>query len=73
MLEVESEEGQLSDKGEDYVCKFDIACCTESLSTEALIRINSHCRNLGVKFFCGHVWGYFGFFFRDLIEHTYAQ
>lgn len=73
MVEVESEEGQLSDKGEDYFCNFDIVCCTESLSTEALIRINSQCRNLGVKFYCGHVWGYFGFFFSDLIEHTYAQ
>ncbi|KAH9362075.1 hypothetical protein HPB48_002053 [Haemaphysalis longicornis] len=73
MVEVESEEGQLSDKDDDYFRKFDIVCCTESLPTEALIQLNSQCRNLGVKFYCGHVWGYFGFFFSDLIEHTYAQ
>lgn len=73
MVEVESEEGQLSDKNDDYFRKFDIVCCTESLPTEALIQLNSQCRNLGVKFYCGHVWGYFGFFFSDLIEHTYAQ
>lgn len=73
MVEVESEEGQLIDRNDDYFRKFDIVCCTERLSTGALIKINSQCRSLGVKFYCGHVWGYFGFFFSDLIEHTYTQ
>nr|XP_037274343.1 SUMO-activating enzyme subunit 1-like isoform X3 [Rhipicephalus microplus] len=73
MVEVESEDGELVDKDDDYFRKFDIVCCTESLPTEALIKVNTCCRNLGVKFFCGHVWGFFGYYFSDLIQHAYTQ
>ncbi|KAL1436793.1 hypothetical protein MTO96_049333 [Rhipicephalus appendiculatus] len=73
MVEVESEDGELVNKDDDYFRKFDIVCCTESLPTEDLIKVNARCRNLGVKFFCGHVWGFFGYYFSDLIQHAYTQ
>lgn len=73
MVEVESEEGELVNKDDDYFRKFDIVCCAVSLSTEDLIKVNARCRNLGVKFFCGHVWGFFGYYFSDLIQHSYTQ
>ncbi|XP_049526885.1 LOW QUALITY PROTEIN: SUMO-activating enzyme subunit 1-like [Dermacentor silvarum] len=73
MVEVDSEDGELLNKDDDFFRKFDIVCCTESHSTEDLIKINTQCRNLGVKFFCGHVWGFFGYFFSDLIQHAYTH
>ncbi|XP_050036555.1 SUMO-activating enzyme subunit 1 [Dermacentor andersoni] len=73
MVEVDSEDGNLLNKNDDYFLKFDIVCCTESLSTEDLVKVNTQCHNLGVKFFCGHVWGFFGYYFSDLIQHAYTQ
>ena len=31
------------------------------------------CRAKGIKFFCGDVWGYYGYFFMDLGEHDYVM
>uniref|UniRef100_A0A1E1X504 Putative smt3/sumo-activating complex aos1/rad31 component n=1 Tax=Amblyomma aureolatum TaxID=187763 RepID=A0A1E1X504_9ACAR len=73
MVEVESEDDELLNKDDEYFRKFDIVCCTASLSTEALTKVNNQCRSLGVKFYCGHVWGLFGYFFSDLIQHSYTQ
>lgn len=73
MVEVQSEEGSLADLDEAYLGRFDMVCCAETPSTEAVVRLNAACRALGVKFYCGHVWGLFGYFFSDLVEHTYTQ
>ncbi|XP_077536986.1 SUMO-activating enzyme subunit 1-like [Haemaphysalis longicornis] len=73
MVEVEGEDGQLADKGEEYLGKFDVVCCCDSLPREALVKVNALCRKRGVKFYCGHTWGFFGYFFSDLIEHSYTQ
>lgn len=37
------------------------------------MRIDSVCRENQVKFLCGDVWGYYGYFFTDLGEHEYAM
>ena len=37
------------------------------------LRLNELCRSNGVKFFCGDVWGYYGYFFTDLNQHEYAM
>uniref|UniRef100_G3MLR2 THIF-type NAD/FAD binding fold domain-containing protein n=1 Tax=Amblyomma maculatum TaxID=34609 RepID=G3MLR2_AMBMU len=73
MVEVEADDDDLLNKDAEYFRKFDIVCCTASLSTESLTKVNNQCRSLGVKFYCGHVWGLFGYFFSDLIQHSYAQ
>ncbi|KAH6926366.1 hypothetical protein HPB50_017546 [Hyalomma asiaticum] len=73
MVEVESEDGELLNKDDDYFRKFDIVCCAESFPTEDLVKVNAQCRGLGVKFFCGHTWGFFGYYFSDLIQHAYTQ
>lgn len=73
MVDVESEEGSLSEKDEAYFRKFDIVCCAETPTVDQLVRVNGICRKYGIKFYCGHVWGLFGYFFSDLVEHTYTQ
>lgn len=73
MVEVRAEDDRLVDKQEEYLGKFDVVCCCEGLAREALTRVNALCRRRGVKFYCGHTWGFFGYFFSDLIEHAYTQ
>ncbi|XP_064484346.1 SUMO-activating enzyme subunit 1-like [Ornithodoros turicata] len=73
MVKVIAEEGAVAEKDEDYFRNFDVVCCTETSTIENLVRINTICRDIGAKFFCGHVWGFHGYFFTDLIEHTYTQ
>ncbi|CAN7939503.1 unnamed protein product [Ixodes hexagonus] len=73
MVEVLSEEGSLTDRDDAYLERFNVVCCAETPSTEALVRLNAACRARGIKFYCGHVWGLFGYFFSDLVEHTYTQ
>lgn len=73
MVEVGAEDGRLVDKGEEFLGKFDVVCCCEGLSGEELAKVNALCRKRGVKFYCGHTWGFFGYFFSDLIEHAYTQ
>lgn len=73
MVEVVSEEGSLADKGDMYLARFNMVCCAETPSTEVLVRVNAACRSQGIKFYCGHVWGLFGYFFSDFAEHTYSR
>lgn len=73
MVQVTSDARQLTEQSKDFFRNFDIVCCTETSTTEALVRVNTICREIGVKFFCGHVWGLHGYFFSDLIEHSYTQ
>ena len=37
------------------------------------LRLDELCRSNGVKFFCGDVWGYYGYCFTDLNHHEYAM
>jgi len=37
------------------------------------IRLDELCRGSGTKFFCGDVWGYYGYFFTDLGEHEFVM
>ena len=37
------------------------------------MRVNQICRDNHIKYFCGDVWGYYGYFFTDLGEHEYSM
>ena len=37
------------------------------------VKLDEICRANHIKFFCGDVWGYYGYFFTDLGEHDYVM
>ncbi len=47
--------------------------CVLCLHMHAQVRVDEICRDKQIKFFCGDVWGYYGYFFTDLGEHEYAM
>ncbi|XP_003386877.1 PREDICTED: SUMO-activating enzyme subunit 1-like [Amphimedon queenslandica] len=56
---------------DEYISKFDLLCAT-GCSQDELLHLNEICHRLKVKFFCGDTWGYYGYFFTDLQEHSYV-
>lgn len=62
---------RISDKEDTFFTQFSAVCVTSS-SLATLLHINGVCRAHGIKFFCGDVWGFYGYFFTDLGEHEYA-
>uniref|UniRef100_A0A8C6Z9M4 SUMO1 activating enzyme subunit 1 n=2 Tax=Nothoprocta perdicaria TaxID=30464 RepID=A0A8C6Z9M4_NOTPE len=46
-----------------------LTCC----SRDAMVRIDQLCRQSGVKFFAGDVFGYHGYAFADLGEHEFVE
>lgn len=61
----------IDDKDDAFFTQFSAVCVTSS-SLPTLLHINAVCRAHGIKFFCGDVWGFYGYFFSDLGEHEYA-
>ena len=57
---------------EEFFAGFDVVCSTRQPIEES-IKINNYCRKHGVPFYCGDVFGFFGYFFVDLLEHEYAE
>lgn len=57
---------------DSFFTNFEVVCATDCVQRQ-LIRINGVCRAAGVKFFCGQVWGMFGYVFADLQIHEYAE
>lgn len=72
MVEVITDQSDITSKGEDFFGNFDVVCATRLASEEAF-RINAICRKLSIPFYSGEVLGFFGFFFVDLLEHEYAE
>ena len=70
-VNVEADISPLKEKEEEYFVHFDLICVT-GCCLKTLIWLNEICRKHNIKFFCGDVWGYYGYFFTDLQEHTYA-
>jgi len=72
MVQVTADSEDVADKPDTFFGDFDVICATEC-PVEQLIRINQICREKGVKFFCGDVFGMFGYTFADLQIHEYAE
>lgn len=70
-VDVTAESSRVEDKPEEFFKDFDVVLVT-CRQKDALVRINGFCRNQGVKFFAGDIFGFFGYSFMDLIEHEYA-
>lgn len=61
----------IDNKDDAFFTQFSAVCVT-SCSLATLLHVNAVCRVHGIKFFCGDVWGFYGYFFSDLGEHEYA-
>lgn len=72
MVQVTADSEDVADKPDTFFGDFDVICATEC-PVEQLIRINQICREKGIKFFCGDVFGMFGYTFTDLQIHEYAE
>lgn len=62
----------IGDKADTYFTQFNAVCVTGS-SVASLFHIDAVCRANGIKFFCGDVWGFYGYFFSDLGKHEYTM
>ena len=38
-----------------------------------MLRVNEICHQQGIKFLCGAVFGFYGYFFSDLGTHEYSE
>ncbi|KTW25933.1 hypothetical protein T552_03207 [Pneumocystis carinii B80] len=58
------------DLPDEYFSSFDVVICCE-LGLDLMMRLNSICRRFGVAFYSCAMYGFYGYIFSDLIEHTY--
>lgn len=72
MVELRAEHKPLAEMPDDFFQNFNVVVVAEA-STKELIRIDNACRQAGVKFFSGDVWGMFGYCFADLQEHSFVE
>lgn len=68
---VSADTGTVQDKPDEYFKQYDVICAS-CCTTDTLLRLNELCRANNLKFFCGDVWGSYGYYFADLGEHEYA-
>lgn len=59
-------------KKDHFFRDFDIVCLTE-VPIDVRLKINQVCRMEGVKFFCGDVFGFYGYTFADLGMHEFVK
>jgi ubiquitin-like 1-activating enzyme E1 A len=62
----------VGEKDDTFFTQFS-AVCVSCSSLPFLLHINNVCRTHGIKFFCGDVWGFYGYFLSDLGEHEYSM
>lgn len=71
MVAINIDQDNINDKNDDFFLNFNVVIVIEE-TIETLLKINKICRNGNIKFFCGDVWGMFGYSFIDLDEHKYS-
>lgn len=72
-VEVKVDTMHLDSKDKSFFTdNFDLVVVT-NFPKEIVIKINMICRNGGVKFFAGDVFGFFGYSFMDLVTHEYVE
>lgn len=72
MVKVTADTTSIADHPDEYFYDFETICATEC-SCDQLLRLNQICREKSIKFFCGDVFGTFGFTFADLQIHEFAE
>ncbi|KAK3925902.1 SUMO-activating enzyme subunit 1 [Frankliniella fusca] len=72
MVNVTSDTTAVGDHPDEYFHDFEAICATKC-STDQLLRLDKICREKSIKFFCGDVFGFFGFMFADLQTHDFAE
>lgn len=72
MVDVSADTEDVSEKPTEYFTNFDVICALCCKPSE-LIRINKICSENKIKFYCGDVFGYYGYMFSDLGFHEYAE
>lgn len=72
MVQVSAEVGDVDAKDREYFKNYDIVLVTSAMK-DTLIKVNGFCRDLGIKFLSGDVFGFFGYAFMDLVEHEFVE
>uniref|UniRef100_A0A1A9ZY41 SUMO-activating enzyme subunit 1 n=1 Tax=Glossina pallidipes TaxID=7398 RepID=A0A1A9ZY41_GLOPL len=72
MVKISVDKEPLVGKKAEFFAEFDVVVIIGALDSE-LLRINEICREKGIKFFSGDVWGTFGYCFADLQDHSYFE
>lgn len=72
MVKVTANTTPVADHPDEYFHDFEAICATKC-PTDQLLRLDQICREKGIKFFCGDVFGFFGFMFADLQTHEFAE
>lgn len=66
-------QNKAAEKSKGYFSNFDLVVCT-GLPLYQCAEINAKCRACNnVRFFCGEVLGFYGYFFADLLEHKFSE
>ena len=72
-VEVKVDTSHLDSKDAKFFCdNFDLVVIT-NFPKETVVKINRMCRDGGIKFFAGDVFGFFGYSFMDLVSHEYVE
>ncbi|EDW84987.1 uncharacterized protein Dwil_GK12842 [Drosophila willistoni] len=72
MVDISADTEPLKNKTSEFFGQFDVVV-VNGQSNEELLRIDTICREKGVKFYASDVWGTFGFFFAGLQTHRYVE
>ena len=72
MVSVTVDTSDLNSKEESFFKDFDVVVVA-SYPKDVKVRVNEMCRKTGANFYCGDVFGFFGYSFMDLIEHKYLE
>lgn len=72
MVEVSPNTKSIEDTNNEFFLSYS-AVCIMSSNVKTLIRINNLCRKHDKKFFCGDIWGFYGYCFLDLNHHCYVE
>ena len=72
MVTVTSDPSDLAAKDKAFFSAFDVVVVA-AYPKDVKVAVNGFCRELGINFFCGDVYGSFGYSFMDLIDHEYVE
>lgn len=72
MVEIKIDKESIDNKTDDFFAQFNVVVATDC-NVNQLIRINKICRKANVKFFSADVFGFYGYMFADLLNHTYSD
>merc|ERR1712241_1020307 len=72
MVEITADEENLDAKEKAFFEKFDVVIVT-NYPKDVILKVNKICREIGIKFFSGDIFGFFGYSFMDLVKHEYVE